>query len=163
MYFVGQRFCGSCGYALVELTTHQQLRALYALAIHTGSCPERDPAMYGTHEQQKNLLTKNRQARKIGSVSAMERTRTDLFFTMQMLENKSMPPWFVACAQIVWERTSAEEKQAAVDDMIRRRTDDPEFRLPRIINAANGEIYEVTYNPSHWRTAASGRQGPPGH
>jgi hypothetical protein len=70
-----------------------------------------------------------------------------------MLENKSMPPWFVACAQIVWATASADDKQAAVDEMIRRHTDDPEFRLPRIINAPNGDIYEINYDPFELRGA----------
>ena len=42
-------FCRACGGPVVRLTPYETARSLYTLAANTGSCPERDLAMYGGH------------------------------------------------------------------------------------------------------------------
>jgi hypothetical protein len=138
------------------LSEREVLDNLYRLAIDIGTCPERDYYMYGNHDQNGNLMTKNRASRKANFPNAITRAQSDNLFLLQLVDNPSMPPWFVACCQIIWRNKTAEERAKAVEEMCSKseeRSRDPDpakppWVVPPLIVDVTNRVYgELTFDP----------------
>ena len=141
----------TCGFPLVDLSEKKVLENLYRLAIDIGTCPERDYYMYGNHFQNQNLMTKNRASRKTrngGYANAITRALRDHLFLLQLVDNRNLPPWFVACCQIIWRTKSPEERDQAIEDMCTHKENDPTWYVPDLIYDIPSRLYgEPTFDP----------------
>ena len=79
---------------------------------------------------------------------------TDQLFLLQPVDNQQLPPWFVACCQIIWRNKTAEERAKAVEEMCSKSEErsrdpskDPWVVPPLIVDVTNRVYGELTFDP----------------